>query len=118
MYMSDNINSKDFMIGTLIGGLVGATVALIFAPKSGRELREDLNQGAIQVMDRANDWKDNATEKGIEFKNKAVDSTTQLTKDVADKAQEITKSVQDKIDKTNPKNETEAQAAAHQEENK
>lgn len=31
-----------FIIGTLLGGLVGATLALIFAPASGSELREEL----------------------------------------------------------------------------
>ena len=33
------------------GILVGAAVALLFAPKAGRELREDLN-------DRAKEWRD------------------------------------------------------------
>jgi gas vesicle protein len=35
-----------FFIGSLIGGIIGAAVALLFAPASGRELR-------IQINDRA-----------------------------------------------------------------
>lgn len=31
-----------FMIGILVGGLVGSALALIFAPASGSELREEL----------------------------------------------------------------------------
>ena len=31
----DSINSKDFMIGALIGGMIGAATALFMAPKRG-----------------------------------------------------------------------------------
>lgn len=107
--MSDNINSKDFIIGTLIGGIVGAGLALVFAPKSGRELRQDINKGASQMVDKASDWKEIAQEKGGEFKEvayekgselkkKAIDSTQELTKVVSDKTKDITKTVQTKID--------------------
>lgn len=33
-----------FAKGFFVGGLIGATLALLFAPKSGRELREDIKQ--------------------------------------------------------------------------
>ena len=36
----------------LIGGTVGAMVALLFAPKSGRELREDLADATRKGVDR------------------------------------------------------------------
>lgn len=103
--MGDNINSKDFIIGTLVGGIVGATVALMFAPKSGRELRADINEGAMQVMDRANEWKEVAQEKGAdlydkgsELTKKAIDSTTKLTRDVAKKTEDLRKNVMEKQD--------------------
>ncbi len=35
-----------FFIGTLIGGIIGAAVALLFAPSAGKELR-------VQIGDRA-----------------------------------------------------------------
>jgi gas vesicle protein len=34
--------SNNFLLGALIGGLAGAAVALLFAPKSGKELRNRL----------------------------------------------------------------------------
>ncbi|MDQ0351286.1 gas vesicle protein [Alkalibacillus filiformis] len=74
----ENINSKDFMIGTLIGGIVGASVALIFAPKSGKELRQDINTGAQQVRERADEWKDVAYEKGTEFQERFYETKEQL----------------------------------------
>lgn len=48
----DGINSKDFLIGTLIGGIVGATTALFLAPKSGKELRDDLNTQANALKEK------------------------------------------------------------------
>lgn len=38
----NNLNGKDFVIGVLIGGIIGAAAALLLAPKSGRELRNEL----------------------------------------------------------------------------
>lgn len=107
---NDQINSKDFLIGSLIGGIIGATAALFLAPKSGRELRQDLNQGAAEVKDRASEWSSMAQEKGIELKNKAYEkgselkdkamsSTSDLTKKVSEGTQNLTSQVQDKLDK-------------------
>src|SRR5699024_3754039 len=106
--MSDNMNTKDFMVGTLIGGLVGASLALLFAPKSGRELRRQLNDGAVGVAHRArerkdiaqvkgSEWKDRAVNKGSELKQKAADSTAQLTQAVSEKTGDLTQAVQTKL---------------------
>ena len=34
--------AKGLMMGFLAGGIVGAVVALLYAPKAGRELRNDI----------------------------------------------------------------------------
>ena len=39
--------------GTLIGLIVGGSVALLYAPKSGRELRGDLEDAADTVREKA-----------------------------------------------------------------
>src|SRR5690625_146384 len=107
--MGDNMSGKDFVIGTIFGSVVGATVALLFAPKSGRELREDINKGAVQARDVAYEWKDTAQEKGAELKDlayekgseitkKAMDSTSDIRKTVAQKTQDLTKSAKDKLE--------------------
>lgn len=40
---------------TLIVGLAAAATALLFAPKSGRELREDLKEQGLDLKDKAMD---------------------------------------------------------------
>ena len=44
---------EKFMTGLLIGVAVGFGLALLLAPKSGEELREDLMQKGIELRDRA-----------------------------------------------------------------
>ena len=56
-----------FFIGTLIGGMIGAAVALLFAPSAGRDLR-------VQIGDRAQglaaDIRQAANSKRIELKER------------------------------------------------
>jgi gas vesicle protein len=35
-------NNSDLLLGLLIGGLMGAAFGILFAPKSGKEMREDI----------------------------------------------------------------------------
>jgi gas vesicle protein len=39
----------------LWGALIGAGIALLFAPRSGRETRENITQGAMRLKDAAED---------------------------------------------------------------
>ena len=42
--------AMNFFVGAVIGGLVGAVLALLFAPKSGVEMRQDIVDYADQVQ--------------------------------------------------------------------
>ena len=48
----NGINTKDFLIGALVGGIVGAVTALLLAPKSGKEMRSDLNFQAHALKEK------------------------------------------------------------------
>lgn len=58
----NSINSKDFMIGALIGGIVGAATALFYAPKAGRELRNDLTEQAKNISEKTDKLRRDITE--------------------------------------------------------
>ena len=59
---------RSIMVPFLAGGLVGAGVALLLAPKSGRDLRKDIKDIAADAGDKITA----TVEKGKEF---YVDST-------------------------------------------
>ncbi|MGZ9583006.1 YtxH domain-containing protein [Paenibacillus marinisediminis] len=50
--MSQKVSNRKFWIGTLVGGVVGGVTALLFAPKAGRELRQDIADGAKQASEK------------------------------------------------------------------
>lgn len=53
--MSNNNESyaRGLVTGALIGGAVGAVAALLFAPKSGQELRKDIADKSQVAVDKA-----------------------------------------------------------------
>jgi gas vesicle protein len=56
-----------FFIGATIGGLIGATVALLFAPASGNELRAQISN---RTQDFAADIRQAANTKRIELQER------------------------------------------------
>ncbi len=52
-----------FFAGVLIGGLVGAAVALLIAPQSGEETRKQLTKTSEDLRDRAQDIIEDARER-------------------------------------------------------
>jgi YtxH-like protein len=51
----DDSGIERFMTGMLIGVAVGFGLALLLAPKTGEEMRDDLMQRGIELRDRAGD---------------------------------------------------------------
>jgi len=45
----NNENLKGFGVGILVGLVIGGAVALLYAPKSGKELRSDIKVKAKKV---------------------------------------------------------------------
>ena len=50
--MSDNNDFGSFLSGFLVGGLVGAAVALLMAPQSGEETRGLIRDKSIEIKDK------------------------------------------------------------------
>ena len=48
--------SKGLVLGTLIGGMAGAITALLLAPTSGKELRDELAKRSGEYYDKASDY--------------------------------------------------------------
>jgi gas vesicle protein len=48
--MADKNDIHNFVAGLLIGGIVGAGIALLFAPASGKETRAYISDSATKVV--------------------------------------------------------------------
>jgi gas vesicle protein len=51
---------KGFLLGILAGGVTGSLIALLYAPKSGRELRKDIVNKKNELMEDAEQYLENA----------------------------------------------------------
>jgi gas vesicle protein len=73
--MRDNgSTTKAFLLGAIIGGTIGALTALLFAPKSGRELRRDIVDGSTDMYDRASDFVSSTIQEGKQKAQTIVDA--------------------------------------------
>lgn len=85
----ESINTKDFLIGALIGGIVGAATALFLAPKSGKELRSNMNEQAIVLKAKTGQIRETAVAKGTELASAAKEKTNAITNTVSKQSVEI-----------------------------
>jgi gas vesicle protein len=60
-------NASDYMASFLVGGLVGAGLALLFAPRSGRELRGLIGDKVREGADRGRELGERVTQKSREL---------------------------------------------------
>jgi gas vesicle protein len=73
---------KPILSGLLLGGLIGAGTALLFAPQSGQETRS-----AIQT--KTHELRDRTTEGVKEAVSQVTNKTRQVTSSVLDRGQEL-----------------------------
>lgn len=85
-----NDRNKGLIWGTLIGSIAGSITALLFAPKAGTELRQDITDRAKLV-----------TEKSQDLANKITDQSSQLSAKVVEKTEGILQEFRS-IGKTKP----------------
>ena len=53
----------DLLKGLFIGGLIGIALGILFAPKSGKETREDITRKANEMLAKAKEEYEKAAEK-------------------------------------------------------
>jgi gas vesicle protein len=91
--MSNNVDGKDFLMGAVVGGLFGAMAALLLAPKSGRELRQDISNQYETISEKTQQIASTVGEKTATI---AKTATTQ-TSEWVDKAKEVAGTVIDEV---------------------
>jgi|GEM_PF-839819 len=87
----DEQGTKDFFIGSIAGGILGAAVALLLTPKSGEELRQNLKETYEDVAEKTQDFGEEITKKGKCFAKTARcrgNKWLELAKDLVDELTE------------------------------
>jgi len=89
-YDRDETSAATKLTYLIVGGGIGAILALLFAPKSGVELREDIadatrkgieksKEAAAQLQEKAGDYYEVSREKASEFYQTAAEKAADLT---------------------------------------
>lgn len=88
--MSDENNfSSGMLMGLLVGGALGATLALLFAPKSGKELRQDIKSKTDVYLDDADKYIAEAKHKASDMINDGKKKSEKLIKEAKSKSDEL-----------------------------
>lgn len=104
-----------FLTGLFLGGVAGAVTALLFAPQSGQETRQQLQQKAVRMSEDAADRVDevvsqartktgqvkaNLTEKARGLKNQGKEALVEQLDRVSNAAENGKRAIQGKDDST------------------
>ena len=100
----DNISTR--LTYLLIGGGIGAVIALLFAPKSGQELRGDIadatrkgidksREAAQQLGDRAGEYYEATRDRASEFYSQASERASGLYSQAAERVGEAAQTARD-----------------------
>ena len=79
-------DTKGFMLGALAGSIIGSVTALLFAPKSGKELRQDISAGAQKVGDTT-----------LYAANKVGETTGRIARGIGDRTTSIAGNIADSV---------------------
>jgi gas vesicle protein len=66
-----------FLVGLVVGGLIGAAVALLYAPQSGEETREAIRTRSIELREQA-------TEQATQLREAAMQRIESLQAEVSE----------------------------------
>ncbi len=100
--MSDDRCSAGTLLGAfLLGGLVGAAVALLTAPKTGKETREEIARWAQDTTDKTKEKLEvlsrEATEKVKKVAGEAQEKVREVADRVTEKVKEGTEAIRGKL---------------------
>jgi len=94
--------AKPVLTGFLVGSVIGAATALLFAPRSGEEIRTEIRDKAVELRDRttetvkdtvsqakskAHELKDNVWEKAEELKQRGKHTVSKQLDRVSETAE-------------------------------
>lgn len=84
----------------LLGGLIGAALGLLFAPRSGKETRDMISEKADEYWGQGVDLYNTGVEKGREYYERGKESASTTAEDVREKIDSARSRLQEQVAKT------------------
>ena len=85
--MTDKGSTSSFGTGFLVGAFIGLTIGILYAPRPGKETRQQLKEKAEEVKEKAEEVKEKAEDiiekardQAEEIINKAKESAAKIKK--------------------------------------
>lgn len=85
MKNEENGIGKGLLIGFLTGAAVGSIIALLYAPKSGKELRQDIKEKSQDFIEDADQYIVKAKDKASQLINEGKKKSEKLVADTKEK---------------------------------
>ena len=96
--MTDKNSSGDFVAGFLVGALVGAAAALLFAPMSGEETRVMIREKGVELGQRADEMSLEARKRAEELQAQAKERAETLQVQARERAETLQERVKVAVD--------------------
>ena len=69
---NDSAGASSVILAFLLGGMTGAALAILYAPRSGRETREMLNERLRETAERGRELRETAVNRGRDLVDEAA----------------------------------------------
>jgi gas vesicle protein len=86
---NDGGSVKGFLFGLIAGGAIGAALALLYAPKSGKELRGDIRKRTDDLVDDAEEYISTARNRAVDMINDGKKRAETMITDARKRAEEL-----------------------------
>jgi gas vesicle protein len=88
--MAERNGGGEFFAGLVIGGMMGAVLALLMAPQSGQQTRDQLRHASVEIKEHASETLAEAREKAEAITADARRRAEEILNDARKHAEEIT----------------------------
>ncbi|WP_168119690.1 YtxH domain-containing protein [Paenibacillus sp. HB172176] len=96
--MAKQTNGNGMVLGAVIGGIVGAAAALLLAPKSGKQMREDLGGQIQNISHKTKDIASNIRSQTKDIASNLTTQTKELASNLRSQAKETMEEACDKAE--------------------
>ncbi len=86
--------AKGLIVGFMAGTIVGAVTALLFAPMTGREMRDDIKKRGGELAGEADEYLARARKRAVDIVNEGKERSETLVNDARKRAETLMEDAQ------------------------